>query len=517
MCNPSSVHIAGETKRVAVIGAGPAGLLATILLLRRNAENNVKYEVTLVDPGPDYGQFDSCELNRKRSWMIGLSCHGLSAIRTVPGLYEEYVRKLGVDIQHAVIQLSKKIKFNLEAKDFIPNEDAAFTVDRNHICAALARYLNDNHNNTSTTGEKLFTSLYNTRALFVDDKNKRILVRNEGIESSNGDDNNDGQYYVDYDLLIGCDGIRSVVRNALATTDRDFEFSTRGTFGKFKAVHVDCPSNVKEGTFMLLMGSLPDCASFVLPETGNKLNVTFGYSLEKTCPDELLSDDVAVVSGYFKKYFTSFNMDCDDAAAQWVAQGWSTTGQVHCNVYHSMKQQILLMGDAAHATSPQIGQGMNTALADAAAFDKLLDLHKDNLNEVLPAFSAERVKEGNALTDLSFYTFSLSGGQQFMFMLHQNIHRLLHKILPMFVGQHPMDEVADGGKLSVAYDKMTKLGILSRIRHTNDKIMREHFEKTTGMVVEDKRRGSWKTYCAIGVAALSVVAAMHSRDMINKM
>merc|ERR1719161_3090948 len=126
-----------------------------------------------------------------------------------------------------------------------------------------------------------------------------------------------------------------------------------------------------------------------LPETGGKINIALGYMLNRPCDEELLSEDASVVAEYLRSRFQAFSLPADEFARQWVEQAWSSTGQVRANFYHSSRLRALLMGDAAHATSPSIGQGMNTALADAAALDELLDVHGDDhlLSKVLVSFS----------------------------------------------------------------------------------------------------------------------------------
>jgi len=495
MCAPTTTT---DTKHVVVVGAGPAGLLAWILLLRRNSPDQVKYRVTLVDPGTDYGTLDADGLNRARSWMIGLSCHGLTAIRQVPDLYEQYIEALGVHIQQAVFGISPKLQFHLDVKDILPEggDISAFTVDRNYICAALSRYLNDKFPSGKVASN--FTSQYHTRALYVDGDNQSIVVRHEKDTTS-----------LDYDILLGCDGIRSVVRNAFLNHHRDFEFDLTGTFGIGKSVHVTLPESVKEGAFMFLNQVMPHVSAFVLPETGGKLNVAMGTASNQSVAPELLSEDPQVVAAYFKENFHAFSLtDYEDVAQQWIGQGWNTISQVHCNFYHSTKLQALLLGDAAHATSPQIGQGMNTALADAAALNQMLDDHKDDWTAVLPQFSKDRVKEGHALTDLSFYTFSLSPQQQLMFMMRQTIRRTLHKWLPALVYPDPMNEVAKGMLLSEAYSQMDQwFGIIPAARKVNDHIMRTHFHKEIGLIADDNKSSFGWTKKAVLWGALPVAAA----------
>ena len=424
MCKPNnSLNDTDSVKNVVVVGAGPAGLLTAILHLRRNlTATTPKYRVTLVDPGTDYGALDKDGLNRARSLMIGLSAHGLTAIKSVPDLYEKYLEGLGIHTTHARIGLSKSIKFDLDVKDILPKDVSAFTVDRNYICAALSRYLKD-HFAPNERGSNCVTRYY-TRALYVDGANQQVLVR-----CSEPNNNKDDK--VGYDILVGADGIRSVVRNAFLTHHRDFEFDVKSTFSYGKSVHVNVPPGLEPGTFMLLVDALPNMVSFVLPETGGKLNVNVGIKQDLECPQALQSDDPQVVADYFLEHWHAFDIDAEETGKQWVEQGWNTTSQVHCRpYYHSMELQALIIGDAAHATSPAIGQGMNTALADAKVLNDLLDKHKDDWTAVLPQFSALRVKEGNALTDLSFHTYSLSPMQQLELMFRQHFRRTLNRFAP---------------------------------------------------------------------------------------
>jgi kynurenine 3-monooxygenase len=241
-----------------------------------------------------------------------------------------------------------------------------------------------------------------------------------------------------------------------------------------------------------------------LPEKGDMVNITAGYSLNAPCDPGLASNDPKVVAEYVKKHFKAFELeDYDDFARQWVGQSWNTTGQVHCNYYHSDTLSAVIMGDAAHATSPSIGMGMNTALGDASALNRLLDQYDDDWDAVLPAFSNERVKEGRALTDLAFFLFSMSPTQQIRNLVVGIIRGAVSKIVP-FVWNDPQYYIGQGEKLSVVYDRATKMGILSSVRKTNESIIRAHFEKKAGMVTEQK--GGWIVPTMLVVILVAIVA-----------
>lgn len=480
---------------VVVAGAGPAGLLAAINLLRRDDQAPVRYRVTLVDAGEDYGALGD-DQDRKRSWMIGLSTHGLEAIRRVPYLYERYVAPVGVAInRNSFFVGGTRLTARVSGKS--DGSPSTYVVDRNFIVAGLSRYLSDHYGSSGR-----LELLYRHRLLAVDPDTRRVLVR--PAPSAGG-----SERYIEYDLLLGCDGVRSAVRAALVTCHRDFECSVTDTFNFFKSVHIPRPDALQSDEVAIMPQCLSHVNGIILPMTGGKVNFAAGFAPNQPCHPALRSGTEEEVSAYLRQNFRPFPLPYDEIARQWVAQQWSSTGQVHANFYHSELLKLLILGDAAHATSPSIGQGMNTALEDAAVLDELLDRHGDDLEAVLPAFSQERVKEGNALTSLSFYAYSFSPVQGFFLSLEQAARGVLSTAFPSLVSPDPISLVANGGKLSKAYNDLTRMGRLPAVRRVNDDCRRAHVERAMGMVLPKEPRSAWAmaTATSAGLALVAVGAA----------
>jgi len=506
MCKPDNPSI----RHVIISGAGPAGLLLAALLLQRNNELPAPlYRITLVDNRQDLGQLSPEILKKKfRSWMLGLAGHGIAALKQVgphEKLWKSYCRDVGIPLESLSIHLGSKELKTGNADPTSPDYVEGFIVDRNFIVATLARYLSETSDGT------LLTTLYNTKVLYVDHDNQRVLIR------PTNPTNDEEERYMDYDLLVGCDGARSVVREALIKRHSTFEMDVGDIFQCFKAVHVQRPQNVDAGSMHLLPDCFPCMQGIALPETGDMLNISIGiarhlFDTDKMAP-ELKSDDPKVVSKYVQENFKAFDlMDYNDFAEQWVAQRWNRTAQVHCSFYHSTDINVVIMGDAAHATSPSIGMGMNQALKDAQSLYLLLQQHKDDFSVVLPAFSEARVKEGNSLTDLAMNLYCMDTKTQLVETLHSVIRTTLHKWFPKLFLNHPQALIGrtDVG-LADVYDLATRLNIVPKHRRINDTIRQEYFEQQSGMVVTKKGQKGFLQKTALLGALVAAGAVAYAK------
>jgi kynurenine 3-monooxygenase len=104
---------------------------------------------------------------------------------------------------------------------------------------------------------------------------------------------------------------------------------------------------------------------------------------------------------------------------------------VRCNPWN-YKDNVLLLGDAAHAIVPFYGQGMNAGFEDCTVFDEMYKAANGNWNGLLTRFSEYRVPDGNAILDLALMNYvemrDLTADPEFL---------LRKKIEAKFSGLHP--------------------------------------------------------------------------------
>ena len=116
----------------------------------------------------------------------------------------------------------------------------------------------------------------------------------------------------------------------------------------------------------------------------------------------------AAVAAFFAAHFADAAPLLPALAAQWAANPASALVEVRVSPWAvGPAPRVLLVGDAAHATVPFYGQGMNAALEDCLCFAEALDARADgDARAAAAAFAAARGPAGAALCDLSMENYA---------------------------------------------------------------------------------------------------------------
>jgi kynurenine 3-monooxygenase len=113
--------------------------------------------------------------------------------------------------------------------------------------------------------------------------------------------------------------------------------------------------------------------------------------------DKLTSKEA--VDDFFKRIFPDFYEMMPNVADAWEDHPLSSLAIVRC--YPWAHGKTALMGDAAHATVPFYGQGMNAGFEDCTVLSELMKKHNENWDAVFQEYSKERKPDGDALQNLS--------------------------------------------------------------------------------------------------------------------
>ena len=142
-------------------------------------------------------------------------------------------------------------------------------------------------------------------------------------------------------------------------------------------------------------------------------------------------DNPQKVEEFFNRVFPDFTPLIPDLIDQFFKNPTSPMGIFKCFPWH-LNAHCVLIGDAAHATVPFYGQGMNASFEDCRILDELIDEFDDNINEVLPIYSQRRKPNGDGLQDLSLHNFIVMRDKTAdpKFLLQKKIEQKFSKLYP---------------------------------------------------------------------------------------
>jgi len=435
--------------RVAIVGGGPSGLLLAHRLLQAAAAGVLQgaaaaaaAQIVVLEQRPRPSSDSS-----SRAYALGLGRRGRTAIQSVDEeghvpLWRTVQQRYGFasdtfDLHWPVNGWKVRLRHGTNRRSSLwskKNDEAnepSWLLFQSDLCQCLSDELEARAAKaatataTATASSSVVVDVrYETRVVNVNLRDKTITT--VAAASSNKTTTES------FDLIVGCDGVNSVVRQAMADTWPNFMTTGAQIIpGHYKVVRTPFPasSSLDPTAVALLLPQAGTCTAFIEPTAPGSCCILFAG---RNASDPLLSSSnttelVDLLRTRFPKLVTtstttSTSDDPDETnhhayqddpvlseAAQQLAARTKTSQAkyVECNTFHYSGTAVLC-GDAAHATGGISGQGVNSALVDSAVLaDALIQYYDANndpttsLQRALLSYSQQQVPEGKALYDLS--------------------------------------------------------------------------------------------------------------------
>lgn len=370
--------------KVVILGAGPAGLLLAHRLLARSSD----YQVFLYEQRSD----PRLQRSEERAFVISLTERGQQILKAMDGLWSA-VRQQGVAIHKTGFYNKKLGQWQTVQRSSNP-EQFSLLINRNNLCRALL----DELEKQSYPNLRL---VFNTSCLEVNLKTHHVKLATK----------DDQPFDQSYDLLVGADGVHSVVKSAMM---RQPGFDCQQSYfdSVWKVLHIPKPPDFSSDTSYFFRYSIPptcpgdtpnQLSGAAIPELNNQLCLLMFWKqaphLTQGNPPGIQTA-IDLQRSVFEQWLPGIQLD-GTTAQLFLDQRPSSILETQCNRYHDEAGQAVLIGDAAHAMSSFLAQGCQAAFADAVALDACLQEASNDLKVALANYSTRQVKEGHAITDLN--------------------------------------------------------------------------------------------------------------------
>lgn len=389
-----------DKPRVTIVGAGLAGALLACQLGKSG------YVVDLYEKRPDPRDHTQ---TRARSINLAISVRGLTALREV-GLAEDVLRM-------AIAMPGRMIHAPSGALTFQPygkNENEAIhSVSRGDLNVLLLRAA-ANHANVRLHFEQKCTGI---------DLDTNVLELQHGATGE--------VTHVPSELTIGSDGAFSAVRAQMQRLDR-FDFSQHYLTHGYKELTMPAGPGGKHAmeTHALHIWPRHSHMMIALPNLDGTFTCTLFWPFEGPHSFANLKTPEQV-RAYFAEHFPDVPALMPNLADEYFANPTGSLVTVRCRPWH-VGDRVVLIGDAAHAVVPFLGQGMNAAFEDCTVLHECLREFGPRGEAAFRAFETRRKENTDVLADLCVrnYVEMRDKVSSPWFLLHKKFDILLSKLLP---------------------------------------------------------------------------------------
>lgn len=387
-------------KNASIIGSGLVGSLWAIYL------NRAGYKVSIFERRPDMRKFP---ISAGKSINLAISYRGWKALDAIG--VGDVIRK------SAIPMYGRTVHHPDNSTTFHPyglNDQAIYSVSRGEINAKLM----------DIAESEGMTELYFDSHCTGLDMNKNIAYFEH---TGNG-----VKFEIKSDVIFAADGAFSTVRyQSMQKMDR-FSYSQNYIDDGYKEILL--PANA-DGTFKMDMNSLHIWPRgrfmlIALPNTDGSFTCTLFMPFDghKYCFNNLKTNHDIIA--FFREMFPDFYEMMPEIAETWKEHPISSLAIIRCFPWHYNK--TVLMGDAAHATVPFYGQGMNAGFEDCTVMAQLMEKHGENWADCFDEYEKIRKPNGDAVQDLSLQNYLIMRDKvnDPEFNLQQKVEKRIHELYP---------------------------------------------------------------------------------------
>lgn len=382
-------------KQITIVGAGLVGSLLSIYLARRG------YKVMVFERRMD---MRSHMMGAGRSINLALSNRGIRALEEV-GLAVQLKENAMPMHGRMMHDLTGQLTFQAYGKQgqFINS------ISRSGLNIVL---MNE--------AEKLGVDFhFDHRCLDINLEKTEITFQHYG-----------GTKHHHADLIIGADGAFSAVRGSFQISDR-FDYAQHYIEHGYKELRIP-PGEA--GEFLMEKNALhiwprESFMLIALPNPDATFTCTLFFPFQGLQSFDTLKtpEDVHY---FFEKNFPDALKLMPTLVEDFRDNPTSSLVTIRC--YPWVRNNTLLIGDAAHGIVPFFGQGMNAGFEDCRVLNQLLDRFNDDWEPALAEFQKQRKPDADAIAQLALDNFiemrDLVADADFL--LRKKIEARLHELFP---------------------------------------------------------------------------------------